>query len=246
MVVIVIPLGLGGWVSHPLLGHTSFLVEINGKRILLDAGEGTYRALRRCGFEVTDIDLVLITHRHGDHILGLPTLALFSKLRGKVLRVYGPDDLDLNALFNILGITNYLPAIDYRPVAPSNEASLVLDEQGIRVFSVSADHTVKALAYRIEANDDCLTYSGDTRPSGNIARLARGCKALIHEVSGNPGLEGVTHEHGHSTTLDAVKVAREAGVKYLIPAHYYVESPIILMQEGLGLIIPLPCTPILL
>lgn len=84
----VIPLGTGGWVSNPLLGNVSLLVEVGNSRILIDAGEGTYRALRMCGFDVNDLDLMLITHRHGDHVMGLSTLALFARSKGLCLSLW--------------------------------------------------------------------------------------------------------------------------------------------------------------
>ncbi|MEM1913524.1 MAG: MBL fold metallo-hydrolase, partial [Thermofilaceae archaeon] len=93
--LIVRPLGCGGWVSDPALGPPSLLVEAGGLRLLVDAGEGVYAALRRCGFEVADLDLVLVTHKHGDHALGLPTLAMHARRSGARLRVIGPSDLDL-------------------------------------------------------------------------------------------------------------------------------------------------------
>jgi ribonuclease Z len=241
----VIPLGIGGWVSNPLLGNVSLLVEINNSRILIDTGEGTYRALRTCGFDVNKVDLILITHRHGDHIMGLSTLALFARSMGITLRVYGPRDVDLQGLFNALGIPQYLSAVDFHSIDPSPEPSTVVIGRDYRVTAVSADHTVPALAYRIEDSDgSCIAYSGDTRPSKSIVNLSRDCTLLIHEVSGNPGTEEASHLHGHSTTSEAIQVAREAGVKYLMPVHYYVESPILSGTQGINIVIPVPCTPI--
>lgn len=241
----VIPLGIGGWVSNPLLGNVSLLVEVGDSRILIDAGESTYRALRTCGFDVDKIDLVLITHRHGDHIIGLPTLALFARYMDIALRVYGPRDVDLQGLFDALGIPQYLSAIDFHPIDLSPEPLTVIIGHNYRVTAVSADHTVPALAYRIDVSDgSCITYSGDTRPSKSIMNLSRGCTLLIHEVSGNPGTEEASHLHGHSTTSEAIQIARDAGVKYLMPVHYYVESPILSDIQGINIVIPVPCTPI--
>lgn len=51
--------------------------------------------------------------------------------------------------------------------------------------------------------------------------------------------------HGHSTTSEAIQIAREAGVKYLMPIHYYVEPPILSnVGNDVGIVIPLPCTPL--
>jgi len=241
----IIPLGIGGWVSNPLLGNVSLLIEVGGSRILVDAGEGTYRALRICGFNINDVDLILITHRHGDHLMGLSTLALYAKPMGRVLRVYGPSDVDIPKLFDALGIPQYLSAIDFHPIEPSNEPQLVIDQGSYKVYAAFVDHTVPALAYRIDGADGtCVTYSGDTRPTNNIINLARNCTLLIHETSGNPGTEEQSHVHGHSTTNEAVQIAKETGVKFLMPIHYYVESPIIPCLQDVRLVLPIPCTPV--
>jgi len=241
----VTPLGIGGWISNPWIGNVSLILEVGGSRILIDAGEGTYRALRTCGFNVNDIDLVLITHRHGDHFMGLSTLALYARSLGKMLRVYGPRDVDIPKLFDALGIPQYLPVIDFHPIDPSPEPLTVIIQHEYKVLAVASDHTVPTLAYRIEdSNGNCIVYSSDTRPSENILNLAKGCTLLIHETSGNPGTEDASHQHGHSTTDEAVQIAKKAGVRYLMPIHYYVESPIISNTEGVKLILPIPCTPV--
>jgi ribonuclease Z len=69
-------IGTGGWISDPYLGTTSILVKSGRNAILIEAGEGVYKALRSCSYDIIDIDAVIITHRHGDHILGFPTLVL--------------------------------------------------------------------------------------------------------------------------------------------------------------------------
>ncbi len=241
----VIPLGVGGWVSNPILGNVSLIIETGSSRILIDAGEGTYRALRMCGFDVNDLDLILISHRHGDHLMGIATLALFAKPRGVTLNVHGPRDVDLEKLFDALGIRQYLSAINFHPIDPSPEPLTVAIGRDYRITAVLVNHTVQALAYRIDGADgSCVTYSGDTRPTSNVAKLARGCTLLIHEASGNPGTEEVSHLHGHSTTSDAIQMAREAGVKYLMPIHYYIEPPILSNVNEVSIIIPLPCTPL--
>jgi len=72
--------------------QTSILVRYGSQGILVDCGEGTQRQFKIIGLSPTKITKILITHWHGDHILGLPgllqTLALGNY--SKVLEIYGP------------------------------------------------------------------------------------------------------------------------------------------------------------
>ena len=59
------------------------LISRGGERWLVDCGEGTQRQLLRSGLGLVDLDLLLITHLHGDHYLGLPGLLKTYGLRGR-------------------------------------------------------------------------------------------------------------------------------------------------------------------
>ena len=73
--------------------HTAMLLEYDDESILIDCGEGTQRQFRKAGINPCKITKMLITHWHGDHILGIPgllqTLALNNYNR--TLDVYGPQ-----------------------------------------------------------------------------------------------------------------------------------------------------------
>lgn len=73
-------------------GQTAILLTYNNENILIDCGEGTQRQFKIAKLNPCKITRILITHWHGDHVLGLPgllqTLALNNY--GKTLQIYGP------------------------------------------------------------------------------------------------------------------------------------------------------------
>lgn len=72
--------------------HTAVLLKYKNETILIDCGEGTQRQFRKAKINPCKITRILITHWHGDHVLGIPgllqTLALNSY--HKTLDIYGP------------------------------------------------------------------------------------------------------------------------------------------------------------
>lgn len=89
---------LGCGAATPTLRHapTAQAVCWQGKWLLLDAGEGVQTNIRRFKVPLQKIDVVCISHMHGDHVLGLPGLLGSMNLFGreKSLTLIGPVDLE--------------------------------------------------------------------------------------------------------------------------------------------------------
>ncbi|GGP19992.1 MBL fold metallo-hydrolase [Thermocladium modestius] len=239
-------LGVGGWVSSPWLNMASILVTVGNRRILLDAGEGIYRQYRRCtGLDVGDLDLVVLSHGHGDHVLGIPSFALMAGSQNRRLRVIAMDYVvrDIRRLMRDVHLEKYTRFLRLIAASVGDEPRIIYEGNGYQVWASTAAHSIPSMAIKVMENStgQCIVYSGDTMPSDNVARLARGCNVLIHEISGNPGMETEAHAVGHSTTDDARHIAEMAGVKYLIPIHYYIKNPII--NRG-RILVPLECSSV--
>ena len=69
-------LGTGGTMPMPGRALTALMARYGGSNLLIDCGEGTQVQIRKKKWSIQSIDHVLITHLHGDHIIGLPGLLL--------------------------------------------------------------------------------------------------------------------------------------------------------------------------
>ena len=85
-------LGTSGAIPSIERNHTAVLLSYKSENILVDCGEGTQRQFKYAKLSPNKVTKLLITHWHGDHVLGIPgflqTLA-FSDYK-KTLEVYGP------------------------------------------------------------------------------------------------------------------------------------------------------------
>ena len=52
--------------------HPAVFITCRNQGILMDCGEGTQRQMKTAGISLSKINKILISHWHGDHMLGLP------------------------------------------------------------------------------------------------------------------------------------------------------------------------------
>src|SRR5947208_362509 len=88
-------LGTAASIPSATRGTAGTLIARGGARWLVDCGEGTQRQLLRSGLGLVDLDMVLLTHFHGDHVYGLPGLIKTYALQGRIrpLMIAGPAGL---------------------------------------------------------------------------------------------------------------------------------------------------------
>src|SRR5260370_17758965 len=87
--------GTGGMLPLPNRWLSSVLVRYGPHLVLFDCGEGTQINLQSLHWGIKDIDLMLISHVHGDHVTGLPGLLLTqaNSARTAPLEIVGPPGL---------------------------------------------------------------------------------------------------------------------------------------------------------
>ena len=85
-------LGTSSMVPTKERNHSGVLIKYKNENILVDCGEGIQRQLKIAGAKLTKITKILISHWHGDHVLGIPGLMQSMSASGYNgnLQVYGP------------------------------------------------------------------------------------------------------------------------------------------------------------
>ncbi|KZL89536.1 ribonuclease Z [Clostridium magnum] len=145
-------LGCGGSMPVPNRSLTSMFASYNGKKVLIDCGEGTQVSLKMLGWGMKSIEGILFTHFHADHIAGLPGLLLTIANSGRIepLTIIGPEGLwqVVNGLRVIAPVLPY--KIDLLELKGQGKASHKIGEFNINIISV--EHTIPCLAYSIEVS----------------------------------------------------------------------------------------------
>src|SRR5437867_4531551 len=144
----VIFLGTGGSLPTKERGLPSVALRRDGEIILFDCGEGTQRQMMHAGLGFNRPTVILISHLHGDHILGLPGLlqTMSSLARDKPLDVYGPKGLMrfLELIYKPLGYpANF--KVRARELGPGEE----IDRGEYVIRTTLAKHDILCLAYAI-------------------------------------------------------------------------------------------------
>jgi ribonuclease BN (tRNA processing enzyme) len=217
-------LGSGTGVPSLRRASPSFLVEISGRRLLLDAGPGALRQLLAAGVTINLLDYIFITHRHPDHCADLPAFLFATKYAGLPPRVTPCSVIGRSGLrdFHAALTSAWGRWIEPEP----GQVELMEVEPGdiplppgepFRASCRALAHTPESLAYRIEAQGRSLVYSGDTDYSEALVDLARGADLLVTECSFPEGQK----VEGHLTPSLAGRMAREAGVGRLLLTHLY-------------------------
>src|SRR5439155_6804229 len=163
-----------------------------------DAGRGVTMRLFQIGRRemLSDVEAVLLTHLHSDHVVGLPDLWLTGWLFGRErpLAVYGPEGtaammagLERAFEFDVRtrrDVDERLPEAGIETQAKDIAPGVVYERDGLTVTAFTVDHgPVKpAYGYRIDFRARSAVFSGDTRYSETLVESARGTDVLVHEV----------------------------------------------------------------
>jgi ribonuclease BN (tRNA processing enzyme) len=211
-------IGCAGTFPGPDSACSSYLLEHDGFRLLIDAGNGSTGTLQRVT-GLLGIDAVVISHLHGDHYLDLVTYTYARRYhpsgRPECLPVHGPGDVRGHVASAFGRPVDELLAevYDFRPIPGPGEFE-------IGPFSFRVDrlnHPVETFGMRISDGNHTLAYSADTGACDELVELARGADLFLCEAS---YLEGDKNPPNvHLTGKEAGEHAARAEVDRLLLTH---------------------------
>ena len=237
------------------------IVRDDGAIMLVDAGDGTAEQMAKARLPLTKVDTIFLSHMHFDHtagVLGVLSLRFQSSLPG-IVTVYGPPgtatfiDGVLAAMipfatagFGVPGEKLGSPKKGVRVIEMADGSTATVG--GVTVTAAQNTHYTfvpgseidrqhKSLSFRFDMKDRSIVYTGDTGPSANVERLAKGADVLVSEVidvekivtimrTTRPDLPEQDMKHliehqetQHLTYSEVAGLAKRAGVKSVVLTH---------------------------
>ena len=235
----------GGPRPRKTRGPTAHAVIVDDVLYVVDCGNGVARQLAVAGVPLPSLRHVFLTHHHSDHNAdygNLIWLAWASGLRTRV-DAWGPPPIarmtrlffEMNAydIDTRIADEGRVPLLPLVHVHELSDAGPVMRDERVTVTAALVDHppVVPAFAFRFDAPDRSIVFSGDTRRSDTLVRLAAGADVLVHEALWLPAVDRLVARVPNAATLrkhlieshtaaeDAGRVAAAAGVTTLVLSH---------------------------
>ncbi|MFI8822286.1 MBL fold metallo-hydrolase [Streptomyces sp. NPDC053431] len=198
---------------------SSYLVEADGFRLLLDMGNGALGELQR-HIGLYDLDAIFLSHLHADHCIDMCVyfVARYYRHEGGrcgAIPVFAPEGAE-QRLTTAYGDTPPEGAMgevfDFQPLK-----SNTFEVGPFTVRTEKVRHPVEAFGIRIEHGGRTLTYSGDTGVCDALHDLAAGADLFLCEASFTHGKEDIPALHLNGREAGAQ--AARAGVGRLVLTH---------------------------
>lgn len=237
-------LGTGCPQADPHRFGPASLVRAGGQQFLIDCGSGVTQRLLAAGSSGAQLDAVLLTHLHSDHVIDLYQLIISSWHQGRdrPQRIFGPAGTRAFAEATMelwRSEREQRIAWERRPSTAALELDVVefgegwiCDAGGVRIAAFEVDHrpVQPAFGFLFETEGCRVAFSGDTTVCDNLIAWAKDVDLLVHEcfMHGemvarrggrvDQGLENVAAYHTLSSEVG--KVARRSGARALLLTHF--------------------------
>jgi len=200
-------IGCGDALGSGGRANTCFHVTGARSNFLIDCGASSLPAMKRLGIARERIDLILITHFHGDHFGGLPFFLLDAQFtrRSRPLVIAGPQGIEtrlkqvMEALFENSSKTQQRFELSVVALEPGQ--SRHFGEVKVTPYPVvHGESGGPFLAYRTEAEGRVIAYSADTEWTETLVAAARGADLFVAEAY---YYEKIVKNHLSLKTLEA-------------------------------------------
>lgn len=205
---------VGFWGAYPEQEEatSSYLFEKDGFRLLVDCGSGALAQLPKY-LDPYDLDAVILSHYHQDHIADLGVLQYHQLVQNQIhdqerlLPIYGHDQ-DQVAFSDLT--QRFTKGIVYQPNAP-------LELGPFTIEFLKTSHPVSCYAMRITDGDKVVVYTADSSYQDAFIPFSQDADLLITDCNFYEDQDATPF--GHMNSKEGAIIAEQAKVRTLLLSH---------------------------
>ena len=218
-------LGTAGYIPSKNRESTSLVfIDDNEESFLIDCVGSVIHRLLKARIDYKEINNILLTHKHIDHINGL--VSFFHTLLGtkKKINIYGSGET-LEFIKKIFEVHN-LNDPERFPEPVYNEVKInkvFFNSANVEISAFAVKHISSSVGFKFSLKPSNTTwiYTSDTSYNEKLIDIVNNADYLIHECS-SPSCYPYNKQM-HTSSLDLGKLAQSAQVKTLIPINFSTE-----------------------
>lgn len=218
-------LGTNGSLQGEGKGNTSLLLKSGDYSLLVDVSTNIHKAVE------CNVDSIVITHSHIDHVYGLVSLLhqLWLSGRTKSLAIYAPKNVCplLEELINLFSLREKK---GFFPLSVEEIKEFKCGDMSISSFET--DHSDSSIGILVTDGEARILYTSDTRPIKEGREEWMDVDLLIHEASGVEKDEETLIRKGHSSGRDAALLASNIKARSLMLCHLPKEGRNEVLKEA--------------
>ena len=200
--------------------NTCFFLKTKAKGLLIDCGATSLPGLKQQGINVDDVDIIVLSHFHGDHYGGVPFLLLdaMSTGRSKKITIVSPTGGKdrISALLDLLYPgTEVLPKLDVTFIEYTSSEELILEDLSLTAYPVIHSEGTLPHGLRLVIDKKVISYSGDTSWTDTLFTLSDGADLFICECNFYQ-----TQSKGHINYEDLKPKIAKFNVKKILLTHF--------------------------
>ena len=201
---------------------SGYLIRSEGINLLIDCGNGVLANLLKF-IKIEELDYVILTHLHSDHMSDLMVLryAIDIKIKrgslNKPLKVFSPDSPEEE--YNRLNIKK---VFELKPIYEDT----LMELGNFRISFCEMKHPVRCYAVRIDSKNRSFVFSGDTAWNEKIIEFSKNADIVMLD-SGLLTKDKTDDNVPHLTARECGIIARNCGAKRLLLTHFWPEYNLI-------------------
>jgi ribonuclease BN (tRNA processing enzyme) len=231
-------LGTGAALPSKKRSGPAHLIKIKDDLVLMDCGYGTLSQFMKIPEDYFDLNYILITHTHADHLTDL--MALIQAIFVRTLKI-GGEEKRIEPLV-IIGPPGFKKAFyELKKILQPEKVGFEIQvyemgdsRKNFKHWTLESAITRhvefwKSVSYKITEENEAFVYSGDTGFCPEIINFTKDAKTLMLECTVSASWE---FPKGHLNPQFVAEIAELSGAKTLILTHLYdIDSPTEIKKE---------------